>query len=89
MPGPDLEIREEPGLQFFFFWPFEPQFGHGLLVWSKNKRGGGGGPPGLLPWIRHCKQLTPLIRNEIMLKLDTASCHLSKMNTSQSGFSVR
>ena len=24
---------------------------HGL-IWSKNK--GGPGPPGLLPWIRHC-----------------------------------
>ena len=69
-----------PGLQFFFFWPFAPQIGHGLLVWSKNK-GEGGGPPGPFLWIRYCKQLTPLRRSEIMLKLDPASCHLSKMNT--------
>ena len=26
--------------------------GEGPSVWSKNKRGGGGGPPGRLPWIR-------------------------------------
>ena len=40
MPDPDLEIREEPLSNFSFF---APQFGHGLLVWSKNKRDGGGG----------------------------------------------
>ena len=101
-PGPtpdywDCVLREQisagsrpwdkgcPVSNFSFFWPFAPQFGHGLLVWSKNK-GGGGGPPGPLPWIRHCKQLTPIRRIEIMSKLDTASCHLSKMNTSGSLF---
>ena len=88
VPDPDLEIRGVPRLQFFLFWPLAPQFGHGLLVWSKNK-GGGGGPPGTFPWILHCKQLTLLRRSEIMFKLDPARCHLSKMNTSQSGFSVR
>ena len=87
--NPDAEIRGVPGLQFFvfcfvlfcFFKPFAPQFGHGLLVWSRNK-GGGGGPPAPLLLIRHCKQLTLLRRSEIMFKLDPASCHHSMMNTS-------
>ena len=65
---------------FCFFKPSAPQFGHGLLVWSRNK--GRGGPPAPLPWIRHCKQLTLLRRSEIMLKLNPASCHHSMMNTS-------
>ena len=52
--NPDAEIRGVPGLQFFvflfrFFYylfkPFAPQFGHGLLVWSRNKGGGGAGLP--------------------------------------------
>ena len=46
--NPDPEIRGLPDLQFFFFQPFAPQFGHGFLVWSRNK-GGGGGPPGSPP----------------------------------------
>ena len=28
----------------FFLKPFAPQFGHGLLVWSRNKGGEGAGP---------------------------------------------
>ena len=50
-----------------------------VSVWLKNK---GSGAPWPLPWIVHCKQLTPIRRSEIMLKLDTASRHLSNMNTS-------
>ena len=52
--NPDAEIRGLPGLQFFVFLfcfvlffflkPFAPQFGHGLLVWSRNKGGEGAGP---------------------------------------------
>ena len=29
----------------------------GRPFWSKNKGGGGAGPPGPLPWTRHCIQL--------------------------------
>ena len=53
--NPDAEIRGLPGLQFFVFLfcfvlfcflkPFAPQFGHGLLVWSRNKGGGEGAGP--------------------------------------------
>ena len=47
--NPDAEIRGVPGLQFFvfcfvLFCFFLPQFGHGLLVWSRNKGGGGRAP---------------------------------------------
>ena len=46
MPVPDLEIRG--AVSKIFFRPFGPQFG------LKIREGGGAGPPGPLPWIRHC-----------------------------------
>ena len=74
-PGhPDPKIRGGAVSKIFFS-------ASRTSVWAKNK----GGPP-LDPPLQ---QLTPLRRSEIMLKLDPASCHLSMMNTSQSGFSVR
>ena len=44
---PDLQIRGGGG-------GVSKKFFSGLhgLIWSKNK--GGPGPPGPLPWIRHC-----------------------------------
>ena len=40
MADPDLQIREGPGLQKYFFRPFGPQFG--LKI---SDGGGGGGSP--------------------------------------------
>ena len=42
---PDPEIRGG-GLKKHFFWP---------CVWSKKE---GSGPPGPLPWVRHCSTIT-------------------------------
>ena len=56
VPDSDLEIRGgggavmrgggwSPPKHFSAIW---------ASVWSKNKKGGGDGSPGPLPWIRHC-----------------------------------
>ena len=85
--NPDAEIRGVPGLQFFVFCfvflsPSRLNLVMGSWFGLEIRGGGGGGPPAPLPWIRHCKQLTPLRRSEIMFKLDPASRHLSNMNIS-------
>ena len=56
VPDPDPEVSGEPGLQKIFstLW---------ALVLSKNKEGGGG-LPGLLPWIRLCFQLVSTCLDE-------------------------